>query len=989
MKSFIKDYSETKEYIVSLHRTDDLEDFYKDIENFGHSNECVPERKVACCSKRLSSRNTHYMLTWWEAEDLKNDPRVKSVTLHPKYLGITAGEFLTTTQTSSNWNKSSTTSNNHLNWGLLRCFEGVDRSSWGSNGVSNQSGTISLSSTGKNVDVVIIDGDGVVLNHPEYAVNADGTGGTRFVQYNWYQHDPAVKGTSPGTYSYSNVSGHATHVSGTAAGSTQGWARSANIYNIYYFAGDNGNANFPYVMDYVREFHRTKSINPQTGRKNPTITNNSWGQSIFPQQWSFSDITAVTYRGVRYTPSGETIYTGLSGVYTSSTKIEDLLGFENFGNRITTSGAYDPPGGDILSFPEDWILEGNQVYYTVLSAPNSNSYIVEVDGPASLSLINEIAGESFAGTITLYTEIVIKEGETTLETFTSGPFTSIDGGSVEASIRENYEYLGNETLTIEFNSSVNTSQSVNPIVITAMSLTVASDEEELPTATVTEIANILLGAASLTPSTTPTSGGNDDGFWELILPFNISYLGNSYDRVYVGTNGYLTFTGGASVYSNLGPGTPNLPKIMIGADDRSVQRIYYGSELATENVSYQVSNSGASSYIIDESNNPTLNLTRGSTYTFNINSTGHPFWIKTSPVTGTGDAYSTGITGNGTENGTLTFTVPIDAPATLYYICQFHSSMTGTINITDASQKYRIRVEGHTSFSGGVLGSPTVVYEYSFYENLPNQIDLQIGINNAKSSGGGFTNEQLNNWGFISGQRIPARVSSLDIDIEDAIQEGIIYVGAAGNGKWKHDIPGGIDWDNTFEMGVRYPDSVNNPYYYMRGSSPTANDNAAEGEFEIPNICVGSIDVSVGDFKATYSDCGPGVDIFAPGTNIISSYNSGVSDSRNGSFLLGKISGTSMASPQVCGVLACALEQNPHWNQIQAKAYITGIAKLGQMSTSSGGPTDERDLQGAPNKYLFYKKERPSSGLTVPKNSPGPRPSSGLAYPRPKIYRSR
>jgi hypothetical protein len=103
---------------------------------------------------------------------------------------------------------------------------------------------------------------------------------------------------------------------------------------------------------------------------------------------------------------------------------------------------------------------------------------------------------------------------------------------------------------------------------------------------------------------------------------------------------------------------------------------------------------------------------------------------------------------------------------------------------------------------------------------------------------------------------------------------------------------------------------------------------------------------------------------------------------------VGKISGTSMASPQVCGVLACALEQNPHWNQVQAKTYITGIAKSGQLTTTSGGPTDGTDLQGAPNKYLYYKKERLLTGLTVPKNSPGVRPTAGLVYPRIKIYKS-
>ena len=88
-------------------------------------------------------------------------------------------------------------------------------------------------------------------------------------------------------------------------------------------------------------------------------------------------------------------------------------------------------------------------------------------------------------------------------------------------------------------------------------------------------------------------------------------------------------------------------------------------------------------YTIDGSNNPTLELLRGFTYIFDINATGHPFWIKTSQTTGTGNTYNTGVTNNGIASGLLTFTVPYNAPSTLYYICQHHSAMVGTLSISD------------------------------------------------------------------------------------------------------------------------------------------------------------------------------------------------------------------------------------------------------------------------------------------------------------------
>lgn len=99
---------------------------------------------------------------------------------------------------------------------------------------------------------------------------------------------------------------------------------------------------------------------------------------------------------------------------------------------------------------------------------------------------------------------------------------------------------------------------------------------------------------------------------------------------------------------------------------------------------FTVINDGLGAYVVDGVSNPTFNLVRGKTYTFVINASGHPFWIQT--VSGgysSGNIYSTGTTNLGTDNGTITWSIPLDAPSTLYYACQFHSSMQGTINIVD------------------------------------------------------------------------------------------------------------------------------------------------------------------------------------------------------------------------------------------------------------------------------------------------------------------
>jgi len=80
---------------------------------------------------------------------------------------------------------------------------------------------------------------------------------------------------------------------------------------------------------------------------------------------------------------------------------------------------------------------------------------------------------------------------------------------------------------------------------------------------------------------------------------------------------------------------------------------------------------------------PTSRLKEEVLILFNMDTPGHPFLINTVRGTGRANAYNSGVTNNGAVSGTITFTVPTDAPNTLYYNCQFHGSMTGTIAITD------------------------------------------------------------------------------------------------------------------------------------------------------------------------------------------------------------------------------------------------------------------------------------------------------------------
>ena len=108
----------------------------------------------------------------------------------------------------------------------------------------------------------------------------------------------------------------------------------------------------------------------------------------------------------------------------------------------------------------------------------------------------------------------------------------------------------------------------------------------------------------------------------------------------------------------------------------------------TDSYTYEVTNSGASSYVfngegLSNDNNPDLLFKRGNTYTLNVNTPGHPFLIKTVQGSGSANTFDDGVSNNGAVSGTITFTVPSNAPDILYYNCEFHGSMTGTITIID------------------------------------------------------------------------------------------------------------------------------------------------------------------------------------------------------------------------------------------------------------------------------------------------------------------
>ena len=112
----------------------------------------------------------------------------------------------------------------------------------------------------------------------------------------------------------------------------------------------------------------------------------------------------------------------------------------------------------------------------------------------------------------------------------------------------------------------------------------------------------------------------------------------------------------------------------------------HGNDLVTSQ--WAVANSGSSHYTftgpgnLSAAEDPTMYLARGQTYEFVLNASGHPFRIQTtSGAYDAGTQYETGVTNPGAAVGTIKFQIPFNAPNTLYYVCQNHSAMAGTLTI--------------------------------------------------------------------------------------------------------------------------------------------------------------------------------------------------------------------------------------------------------------------------------------------------------------------
>ena len=405
------------------------------------------------------------------------------------------------------------------------------------------------------------------------------------------------------------------------------------------------------------------------------------------------------------------------------------------------------------------------------------------------------------------------------------------------------------------------------------------------------------------------------------INFNVSVSGHPF---WIKTVSQTGTSGGASGVTNNGAqsGTVSFTPSTAGTYYYICQ--YHGGMVGTINVAssggglvYALSGTDKAGSI--SGNNPTITMNAYDTITFNVNASGHPFYVKTLAGTGSSNQ-AAGVTNNGAQVGTVTFKPT--ASGTYYYNCEFHGSMQGTINV----------------------GSPNVAGVQ--YSSLPPFLSY-------------FAQSAIR-FEYVGNSMVTAG--------NELIDAGVIFVCSAGNTNQKlvkYDHP---DYDNYWATGpdTAYSAATTVAWGYdsynsisrqgFPGQIGQQTDSVA-GITTYRTIPVGALDDGMYSTSGTgierkvyYSNNGNLIPFYAcadstlaacdnnwPGTN----YNrydayytlNGVQSVESEDALF---SGTSSACPIACGIIATKLEVNRDWEYTDVLSWVTN--SVGTLSASEMYP---------------------------------------------------
>jgi hypothetical protein len=279
------------------------------------------------------------------------------------------------------------------------------------------------------------------------------------------------------------------------------------------------------------------------------------------------------------------------------------------------------------------------------------------------------------------------------------------------------------------------------------------------------------------------NGDVDDTHFVVSLPWTVSFLGSNYGTVYVGSNGYITFSSGNNTYYGFSPSNPSGPHISIIPGDRRLYKLYYAQlnagtaeakfVIRVEGVDYGNTAithiyevhfySGQSYYDIyfidspssGNQNGGTTAISNGSAYVLNLTSTESTGIRINSAAT-----QSTGISGGGsyisniTEGQQTNITANLGRTTALANGNEIYIDQVGNNNITTITQTGNYnKITGtanQTATISGDSNSTTIRQNSGTGKNL---IDLNVtgtgsntlNLNQGYLTDGTISSNQLGN----------------------------------------------------------------------------------------------------------------------------------------------------------------------------------------------------------------------------------------------------
>tara|TARA_X000000368_G_scaffold129848_1_gene102091 strand:+ start:1169 stop:3376 length:2208 start_codon:yes stop_codon:yes gene_type:complete len=729
------DHSDKKIYVVTLENASDLEGFYSDMASDGYQLHL----------KRPISRSTEYHMTSTQAANIRNDSRVAAVEINidDDPIGIIEPFYDSVNNTPYGFNGDFEKSeyanlhgDNDRQWGHLHSSGSTAqrrKGVFGHDVTRTINENIEVFADGKHVDVVIVDNpcswDCAEWNSPT-------TGASRFVQYDWYTElnqyissiDDDGNAIPSGSYVYHpnsvNSTFHGTHVASTVAGQWYGWAREANIYSLHVNLGSGFGTpvTSTLVFDYLRAFHRYKPINPVTGKKNPTVTNHSWGSSwnfwpIYERDFDASgevsgtaDLDSVVIRGTTYNAANP----GPSGW--TNAGIHQDFGIGSGGRYTGGQFAYNRDSMSTRYDMNDAIDEGVVV---IAAAGNNDQYSIKANSltPEFADWNNKVvlnlpSGSQYSfnhhrgtspsnahGCITVGS--ISNNSDFRKSDFSNfGPMVDVwaPGDKIQgawpdpnniyvASGMNGIGYVDNKYGGTNWRYTIGGTSMASPQVCGIAAL-------------------LATGKDRFTNS--DVMGFIQHNSYENEMTFDIN--GGLFDDRTCGGGGNALHGGSTSTNREIRAINPrNVSGLIDGwyketlKGERRPAYMFYNAQMYPRTNTYYrptppvvfpiTVSAGSGVYLItggdrngtiSTSGNPTINIKRGDTIQFTVNAVGHPLWIDISIGNGQTTEWNSDmgtITNNGAENDVITWDTANALTGTYYYNCEYHPSMMGIIYV--------------------------------------------------------------------------------------------------------------------------------------------------------------------------------------------------------------------------------------------------------------------------------------------------------------------